>query len=48
MQEGERMKIKCRKCGLIYESPDMDFTDVERYSKLDCAIEGTHVFVGCL
>jgi hypothetical protein len=41
------MKIKCRNCGIVYESAQMDFTDVEIYSRLKCGIEGTHIFIGC-
>jgi hypothetical protein len=40
------MKIKCKKCGIVYESVQMDFTDVEIYSRQKCGIEGTHLFVG--
>ena len=40
------MKIKCKKCLIVYESPALDFTDVENYSTRKCGRGGTHVFVG--
>jgi len=42
------MKIKCKKCGITLEANNMDFHDVERYSALQCGVEGMLVFVGCL
>lgn len=39
------MRIKCKKCGIVYESPLMDFHDVARYSTLKCG-DSTHDFVG--
>ena len=40
------MKIKCKKCGITLSGSNMDFHDVERYSMIQCGVEGTHVFVG--
>jgi hypothetical protein len=39
------MKIKCKFCGIVYQSAEMDFHDVERYSALKCG-DQTHQFIG--
>jgi len=41
------MKIKCRKCGIVFSGVDnMTFNDIKYYQSLQCGTDGTHALVG--
>ena len=43
-----RMKLKCRKCGIVFKSVDLDsWQDVADIQMMTCGAGGTHRLVGC-
>lgn len=41
------MKVKCRKCGMIWETEYLTFGDIEEIQKMLCGVHGEHRVVGC-
>ena len=43
-----RMKLKCRKCGIVVKISELDsFQDVADIQMMTCGGGGTHRLVGC-